>query len=173
MNAKIYTGNIQPNPKEYKIWVNDEGVIKTWNGTEWIEQSGESGGTASKYAPRYFTIDWDKADIGWRPLLGFLNDEINNEIYMYLSFAASVKIVFENRVVITSSIPNGYEMVTAFSFIPLYAPTDIGLGVDQIKTIEDYIIAAKFVLKNFVGVETNLSMDGITEITEEEFYKID
>lgn len=49
---------------------------------------------------------------------------------MYLSFAASVKIVFENRVVITSSIPNGYEMVTAFSFIPLYAPTDIGLGVD-------------------------------------------
>ena len=45
MNAKIYNGNIQPNPKEYKIWVNDEGVIKTWNGTEWIEQSeGSSGG---------------------------------------------------------------------------------------------------------------------------------
>ena len=37
MNAKIYKGNIQPNPKEFKIWVNDEGTIRTWNGTEWIE----------------------------------------------------------------------------------------------------------------------------------------
>ena len=37
MNAKIYNGNIQPNHKEYKIWVNDEGIIKTWNGTEWVE----------------------------------------------------------------------------------------------------------------------------------------
>lgn len=37
MNAKIYNGNVQPNHKEYKIWVNDEGIIKTWNGTEWIE----------------------------------------------------------------------------------------------------------------------------------------
>ena len=44
MNAKIYNGNVQPNPKEYKIWVNDEGIIKTWNGTEWIEQSGTSSG---------------------------------------------------------------------------------------------------------------------------------
>ena len=45
MNAKIYNGNVQPNPKEFKIWVNDEGIIKTWNGTEWIEQSeGSSGG---------------------------------------------------------------------------------------------------------------------------------
>lgn len=50
MNAKIYNGNVQPNPKEFKIWVNDEGIIKTWNGTKWIEQSGgsgESGGSGS------------------------------------------------------------------------------------------------------------------------------
>ena len=44
MNAKIYNGNVQPNPKEFKIWVNNEGIIKTWNGTEWIEQSGASSG---------------------------------------------------------------------------------------------------------------------------------
>lgn len=47
MNAKIYNGNVQPNHKEYKIWVNDEGIIKTWNGTEWIEQSGTSGGSGN------------------------------------------------------------------------------------------------------------------------------
>lgn len=44
MNAKIYTGNVQPNPKEYKVWVNDEGVIKTYNGETWVEQSGASSG---------------------------------------------------------------------------------------------------------------------------------
>ena len=42
MNANIYTGNVQPNHKEFKIWVNDEGIIKTWNGTEWIEYGGGS-----------------------------------------------------------------------------------------------------------------------------------
>jgi hypothetical protein len=43
MNAKIYNGNVQPNSKEFKIWVNDEGLIKTWDGNKWIEQSGGSG----------------------------------------------------------------------------------------------------------------------------------
>lgn len=47
MNAKIYNGNIQPNHKEYKIWVNDEGIIKTWNGTKWVEQSGTSDDNGS------------------------------------------------------------------------------------------------------------------------------
>ena len=42
MNAKIYTGNVQPNHKEFKIWVNDEGLIKTWNGQKWVECSGGS-----------------------------------------------------------------------------------------------------------------------------------
>ena len=40
MSAKIYTGNVQPNHKEFKIWVNDEGLIKTWDGQKWIECSG-------------------------------------------------------------------------------------------------------------------------------------
>lgn len=43
MNAKIYNGNVQPNPKEYKIWVNDEGLIKTWNGTKWVETASNGG----------------------------------------------------------------------------------------------------------------------------------
>lgn len=48
MNAKIYKGNVQPNPKEFKIWVNDEGTIRTWNGTEWVEATaGEGGGSGN------------------------------------------------------------------------------------------------------------------------------
>lgn len=45
MNSKIYYGNIQPNDKEFKVWVNDEGVIKTWDGSKWSEQSGNEGST--------------------------------------------------------------------------------------------------------------------------------
>lgn len=48
MNSKIYNGNVQPNPKEFKIWVDDEGTIRTWNGTEWIEAtSGGGSGSGS------------------------------------------------------------------------------------------------------------------------------
>ena len=42
MNNNVYKGSVQPNPKEYSVWVDSKGVIKTWNGTEWIEQSGTS-----------------------------------------------------------------------------------------------------------------------------------
>ena len=69
MNAKIYNGNVQPNPKEFKIWVNDEGIIKTWNGTEWIEQSGGSGesggsGSGSGNGVEYTYLDLRGLDIG-------------------------------------------------------------------------------------------------------------
>lgn len=64
MNAKIYNGNIQPNHKEYKIWVNDEGIIKTWNGTEWIEQSGaSSGGSEGGNGVEYTYLDLRGFDI--------------------------------------------------------------------------------------------------------------
>lgn len=56
MNAKIYTGNVQPNHKEFKIWVNDEGLIKTWNGQKWSEvTSGGGGDDMIKY---YELQDW-------------------------------------------------------------------------------------------------------------------
>lgn len=35
MSSKIYYGKIQPNPKEYKIWVDDKGVIRTFDGQKW------------------------------------------------------------------------------------------------------------------------------------------
>lgn len=37
---KIFYGDIQPNHKEHKIWINSKGVIKTYDYTKgkWIEQ---------------------------------------------------------------------------------------------------------------------------------------
>ena len=56
MNAKIYNGNVQPNPKEFKIWVNDEGIIKTWNGTEWIESASSGGSDNSEDKVIYYEV---------------------------------------------------------------------------------------------------------------------
>ena len=58
MNAKIYNGNVQPNPKEFKIWVNDEGLIKTWNGTEWVESAAGGDGSGSGGSEEYSTIEY-------------------------------------------------------------------------------------------------------------------
>lgn len=47
MNAKIYTGDIQPNAKEYKIWIDSKGSIKTYDTTQgtWSEVRGGASNT--------------------------------------------------------------------------------------------------------------------------------
>ena len=75
MNSKIYNGNVQPNPKEFKIWVDDEGTIRTWNGTEWIEAAsggGSGNGSGESNVSKIEFIDlglpsgtlWAKANLG-------------------------------------------------------------------------------------------------------------
>ena len=64
MNAKIYTGNIQPNPKEYKVWVNDEGTIQTWDGKEWNQTSDSSTNTNEEDPWMYFDVSKMLSDGG-------------------------------------------------------------------------------------------------------------
>lgn len=59
MNAKIYNGNVQPNHKEYKIWVDDEGIIKTWNGTEWVENTAGGGSDSNGVNIEYYKVTND------------------------------------------------------------------------------------------------------------------
>lgn len=35
--SKVKFGKTQPNPKEYKMWIDDDGVIKTFDGVKWDE----------------------------------------------------------------------------------------------------------------------------------------
>lgn len=59
MNSKIYIGNIQPNPKEFKIWVNEEGSIKTYDTTQgtWSEIKGGASNTQPAPAEKItFTV---------------------------------------------------------------------------------------------------------------------
>ena len=160
MNAKIYNGNVQPNHKEYKIWVNDEGIIKTWNGTEWIEQSGggESGGSGSgsglKYLPKYYSIDWSVAEEGWK-------EALKGGTFPFTEIAATAK----SGNFITSQDGTTPEGIEAFSFLPVGYHN--GSKVNLFETLESVI--------NFFKTDfsIHISMNGIKEISEEEFYSFD
>lgn len=59
MNAKIYTGDIQPNAKEYKIWIDSKGSIKTYDTTQgtWSEVKGGASDTQPTPAEKItFTV---------------------------------------------------------------------------------------------------------------------
>ena len=159
MNAKIYNGNVQPNPKEYKIWVNDEGIIKTWNGTEWVEQSGGSGesggsgsGSDSKYLPKYYSIDWSVADEDWTIVL---EDGNRNRI------ASTIKGSF----LIAAYIPP--LEIKAFSFLPVGFSNQNTIDGNCFETLESVI--------DYINRQTDfsISMNGIKEISEEEYYSFD
>lgn len=130
MNAKIYNGNVQPNPKEYKIWVNDEGIIKTWNGTEWIEQSGGSGesdGSGSGSGDDNFVYykldknynimdhiyDYDETQY----LITHMRAQLNGDRYMYGTFAAVVRYF-------------GKQSQTPYPDAFVFAPMSLFLGSD-------------------------------------------
>lgn len=139
MNAKIYNGNVQPNHKEYKIWVNDEGAIKTWNGTEWIEQSGgsgESGGGGSNSG--------DSGSSGDKLIYYEVTDgtAVDSPDYQTVqSVAASVKILIEGVGYIfgkfwrsDASGDNEIPYLKAFAF----APIDVDVEADNQKVYTNF-----------------------------------
>ena len=61
---KIFYGDVQPNHKEHKIWVNSKGVIKTYNNEEdkWVEltndnQPSEGGSSVSTPEMSSFSVE--------------------------------------------------------------------------------------------------------------------
>lgn len=161
MNAKIYNGNVQPNHKEYKIWVNDEGIIKTWNGTKWIEQSGGNGesgdgsGSGLKYLPKYYSIDWSVAEEGWKTALK--GGEVPPT-----EIAATIK---SGNFITSLDTTEPEVSVNAFSFLPVGFHN--GSDVNLFETLESVI--------NFFKTDFSIpiSMNGIKEISEEEYYSFD
>lgn len=169
MNAKIYNGNVQPNPKEYKIWVNDEGIIKTWNGTEWIEQSGgsgESGGsgngsnTINSRAIYYKTVDGIYQD----------SDIWQNVARSCVSVIKSLRVNpkdNEDKYYIYPSFFVKKDQIVAVCFLPL---SKINFGSDEpgtFNSLEDFFEYA-------YSDEYPFTVDAFVEkrITEEEFYNL-
>ena len=178
MNAKIYNGNVQPNHKEYKIWVNDEGIIKTWNGTEWIEQSGgsgESGGSGNGSGSGESIIQYYK----FKPDL-LQGDPLDIEIasmFVFQNDACSVKIKAPETMIVSYSafqeVADNLSELIAFSFSPqtLYTTNrNKEVVFRYCKTIEEFV--------SFINetLSINYTIDAITNfesITESEFYNLE
>ena len=135
---------------------------------------------SSKYAPRYFNIDFNVADEGWKHLLSIKNFE--NPIFqdnILVSIGASYKVIADesNKSITTYPI---FETLlnheTQFSYVPLYISDSIAysFGVKGgFITFEDIITIMPAILRVILERDVTLSMKGITEITEEEFYKME
>lgn len=159
MNSKIYNGNVQPNPKEFKIWVDDEGTIKTWNGTEWIE-SASSGGSGSGSS--------DDKVIYYEVVDGTVTD---SEVYYRIKeVAASIKVLLQNGSYVfgeqwasDGAGWNDVNYLKAFAFMPI--------GVDMVYDNETNHI-------NFSDFETFCQYTGTAlesmvkrRITAEEYWE--
>lgn len=152
MNAKIYNGNVQPNHKEFKIWVNDEGLIKTWNGNKWIECSGGSG---LKYLPKYYSINWSVAEEAWK-------EALKGGSFPFTEIAATVKT---DNFITSQDTTTNPEAINAFSFLPVGYHN--GMDFILFETLESVIDFFK------INFSIPISMNGIKEISEEEFYSFD
>ena len=133
---------------------------------------------SSKYTPRYFNIDFNVADEGWKYLLTIKDlENIIGQDNIFVNIGASYKI--KSNAIFITSYPFAHYVLedkTSFSYIPLYI-SDYIANAFEIKggflTFEDIITTMPAVLRLFLEKDVTLSMEGITEITEEEFYKIE
>ena len=160
----------------FKIFARNGINVKTVSSVS----NGGGVGNSSKYAPRYFNIDFNIADEGWKHLLT-MKDSSNpiHQDNIFVNIGASYKVIAdeENRMIVTypfygDVLHTKYQ----FSYVPLYIPDGIAYSFG-IKggfiTFEDIITIMPAVLRVILEKDVTLSMKGITEITEEEFYKME
>lgn len=169
MNAKIYNGNVQPNHKEYKIWVNDEGVIKTWNGTEWIEQSGSGSGSGSSDDSNNFeyieisSLSYDS--YSYDPFIemsDFCKFDFNDVVEIFPGGVVARLLQITGGAV--HELRNGrtFVMINLNKKFTSNGGTVLPQGI---YTIKDYIL--------FVTEIPEERFNSLPRITEEEFYNLD
>lgn len=147
-----------------------------------IKSNSSSSGNFSKYAPRYFSIDFNIADEGWKYLL--TTDDIDNLIKnsnIFITIGSTYKQIFiEDNIVFISTYPflfvdGGRKFY--FSYTPLYLDERFAESININKygflEFENIIEMMPDLVEIVFGKNITLSMNGITEITEEEYYKVD
>lgn len=137
--------------------------------------SGGGGGSAvSEYAPRYFKIDWDKASEDWKIIAsGYTSNDykyyttcIANLIKLKLPYEDKNINVISTPMTLINEMSQFIDYLIAFSYQPA-----ISLNVDMTEGVKLMTFEEQIEMINSVlGWKYNLSMEGITEITEEEFY---
>ena len=144
-----------------------------------------SGSSVSKYAPRYFKIDWNVASKDWEAVLSLGN--VDSTVSL-TNIVMNIGATFKRSI----HLDNGKAYyITAYPFFNLDKDDDYSFSYNPLYIEQSLLdalnIEAKGGIMNFEDIikicsnyfsivfnrELNLSMEGITEITEEEYYKID
>ena len=116
--------------------------------------SGDDSGSGSglKYLPKYYSIDWSVADEGWTTVLADGNSS---------RIAATAKA---GGILAAYILPFDIE---AFSFLPVGFLNRNTFDVTIFETLESVI--------DYYSTHANvtISMNGIKEISEEEYYSFD
>ena len=160
-------------------------VEQAWNYRSVVAKdinNSEGCSSVSKYAPRYFKIDFSKADALWKRILGSISNDEDyvKAIEIVYTVGALYKIKVDNLVSIQGypfiNIDNDREY--SFSYMPLLLIKDMAEAfgmTTNLLTFEDMLenIGKILAYSDIIDSPMVLSMDGLTEITEEEFYKID
>ena len=119
----------------------------------------------------------EKASDGWKKVLTF-ND--NNIDELRFNIVSTMKINFDDYgfiIVANGVYETHYEKIISFSYLPVYVSTklmeelDIKTDISLYEELNDLLP----IVNNIISMQgyNNISMEGITEITEEEYYKID
>ena len=122
--------------------------------------SGDDSGSGSglKYLPKYYSIDWSVAEEGWKTALKGGGEFPPTE------FAATIK----SGNFITPLDPTEPEIsVNAFSFLPVGFQNNNTFDVTIFETLESVIDFFK------TDFSIPISMNGVKEISEEEYYSFD
>lgn len=178
----VVEGNINEVTKNQIHYKEDSGSIqlsKRGNDNKLNSITGSSSdGSSSKYAPRYFSIDWDKCSNSWKYILSDSYKIEGISYYLVIGFSATTKCCINGDYLISANNGSSEEETIAFSYIPLivpnYAQEIFGTQYQMPFNINDLIECINIVIKDVLNLDIEpISMEGITEITEEEYYKID
>lgn len=151
--------------------------LKTPNEIHKSELSSDGGSSSNKYAPRYFSIDWDKCSDSWKYILSEYNVIEETSYYRSIGFSATVKSYRDGNYIIGSFYTSDAEEIKAFSYLPLrmsdFIQEAFGVQYQMPFNINDLIEFVNKVIKDGLNLDIEpISMEGITEITEEEYYTI-
>lgn len=140
-------------PKYIKVVSGSEVVSAIVN---FNEGGGSGSGSGLKYLPKYYSIDWSVADEKWNDVL--ISDS--------LSMVATLKLGGDSIVAHNANNLNT-EVVTAFSYLPVAFIEPGSSDINYFETLESVIDFENRVLN------ASISMNGIKEISEEEYYSFD
>ena len=153
LNKKTYIGDIEPNPKEFGIWVKQDGTAKVYDyiNNEW------KGGSSSEEAS---TVEY---------LLLSRNDStiLPAGVQFIMACALQFRIIYDNNIFIQPSV----SQCVHGSFSDIYSNiTAIAIDFNQIIIYPGFNGTTKEYLLEYYTKE---ELNAIPRITKEEFYNFE